>query len=350
MYCDEKIINVYLGQPDYNDNGELFLDCYCDMALHMTPNFRLIFETNSLYISVQTDGVHKTNKTGEVGSIEKENEWIESCYCIDEDPEYAPSVDYEFTLFSGEQIVEIKPCDKGYIIQFSDFELRVVPYTQNEEVFFFYPAAYSKVLGAERLIHKCSCGGTGILVIDFVHDYGIRCDRCHKGTSAAMCAIYAIEEWNEASDSLYQIGDYPAESFQKYCYGKIEYIAIEERYHEYDNNLLACSSVVIKIDDKLFDISSCYAGKGTYGFEFKEISDFNRNVWPRKIVSTIQEPIKFIRKEVGNNAYSVLRFEIGNRPLLITANKLVLTVELSHWDSNGNWIEYDNNILPNEKW
>lgn len=350
MYCNEVISNVYLGRPEYSKNGDCFLDCYCDMALHITPDYRLIFECDSYYISLQTDGVYKTDKVGDISSIEKESEWIESYYHTEDDEEDEPWVEYEFTLFNGERIVEVKTDEKGYTVQFTDFNLKVIPYSENEESFRFIPAPYSKVLGTEHLINKCSCGGTGVLEIDFVNDYGVRCDKCHKGTSATMLAIDAIEEWNQATDLLYQIGDYPAEAFQKCCYVKVEYIAIRNFYHEYDDNLLDCESIIVKVNDKLFEIGSTYSGQGTYDFSFEELSDFNTAGWPRKIASTETEPINFIRKETEPNRFHVLRFEIGSRPLLITAEKDGLTVGLSHWDNDGKWIEYENNKLPNNEW
>ena len=348
LYCGEEIRQVYLGQPKYSETGDCFLDCYCDLALYITPNYRIILECNSCFISLQTDGVHKINKSGGISDLEKENEWIESYYHIEDDPEDSPWVDYEFTLFTGERIVDVSICKNGYDVQFTDFKLKVVPYPAGSDVFRFVPAAYSKVLGTERLINKCSCGGTGILVIDFVYDYGIRCDRCHKGTSAATCAIDAIEEWKHAPDSLYQIGEYPAEAFQKCCFGKIDYIAIAKWYHEYDDNLLDCDTIIIKVNDKLFEIGSCYSGQRNYDFSVEEFSDFNTELWPRKIVSTPEEPIRFIRKETEPDSFPVLRFEIGYRPLLVTANETNLTVGLSHWDAEGNWVEFENNCLLND--
>ena len=328
MYCDEVIKKVYLGQPKYDSKGNYFLDCYFDMAIHITPEYRLIFECDSCYFSLQTDGLHKIEKTGDVSSIEKEGEWIESFYQEEDDPEEAPWVEYEYTLFSGEKIVDIEHCGKDFIVRFADFQLKVITYSTGEEIFSFYPAAYSNVLGSERLIKKCSCGGTGRLDIDFVSDYGIRCDKCHKGTKASMCAIDAIEDWNDGTN-LFEIGDYPVESFKKHCFGKIEFIAIEEWYTVLEDNSIDCRSIILKVDDKLFEIKSNYSGQGQYDFYFEELSSFNPSLWPKIFNATEIEPIKFIQRETDPDGMSILRFEIGNGSLLILANKTRLKIDVA---------------------
>ena len=47
-----------------------------------------------------------------------------------------------------------------------------------------------------------------------------------------------------------------------------------------------------------------------------------------------------------NRKYPVLRFLFGDRRLLITADD-ILMVGLTHWGINGEWIEYENNIMLN---
>ena len=55
------------------------------------------------------------------------------------------------------------------------------------------------------------------------------------------------------------------------------------------------------------------------------------------------------RKEEEEKASRALRFQVGHRPILVIAyeNKW-LTVGLSHWDINDEWIEYENNNLLND--
>ena len=49
MFCDEPIIRVYLGQDEYDsiDGADAFLDCYHDLAYHVTEGYRIVLETEN---------------------------------------------------------------------------------------------------------------------------------------------------------------------------------------------------------------------------------------------------------------------------------------------------------------
>ena len=76
MFCDEKIIAVYLGQNEYHDidGADCWFDIYHDIAFHTTEGYRLLLETDSYMISLGADGVTVTNKD-EFKPIE--HEWLE---------------------------------------------------------------------------------------------------------------------------------------------------------------------------------------------------------------------------------------------------------------------------------
>ena len=46
MFCDEPIIRVYLGQDEYDsiDGADAFLDCYHDLAYHVTEGYRIVWK------------------------------------------------------------------------------------------------------------------------------------------------------------------------------------------------------------------------------------------------------------------------------------------------------------------
>ena len=80
-----------------------------------------------------------------------------------------------------------------YMLRFDDFNLKVIPHTLNEDDFPHLHNtnhwSYNHVLGADRLLtQKCSCGGNGELLLDFVCDYVVRCKSCKKSTWAQMNA------------------------------------------------------------------------------------------------------------------------------------------------------------------
>ncbi|MDD6312134.1 MAG: hypothetical protein PUB08_01500 [Firmicutes bacterium] len=76
MFCDEKIIAVYLGQNEYRDidGANCWFDVYHDIAFHTTEGYRLLLETDSYMISLGADGVSVTSKN-EFKPIE--HEWLE---------------------------------------------------------------------------------------------------------------------------------------------------------------------------------------------------------------------------------------------------------------------------------
>lgn len=73
MFCDEKIIAVYLGQNKYRDidGADCWFDIYYDIAFHTTEGYRLLLETDSYMISLGAGGMSATHKD-EFKTIEHE--------------------------------------------------------------------------------------------------------------------------------------------------------------------------------------------------------------------------------------------------------------------------------------
>lgn len=320
MFCEEEIINAYRGQPNHGEKGDYYLDHYFDMALHITENHRLVLETENYFISVETGGVYKIPKTGPVETIAREDEWLESFYEVDDDPEDAPWVEYEYTLFAGEKIRSVEEQKGFYRVLFSDFTLTVIPYPDDEEVPRYNPAPFGRVLGTEHLIKKCSCGGTGILDIDIVGDFGIRCNKCHKGTYATPMAYEAIREWNEEKNLL-MIPDYPKETFEKSRDKSIKYIAVSDIYGQIRFPIV-CKSILVKIEDEKFKIGSGYCGQGQYDFVFKELAPA---VWTHKIEAQSGK-IRLIKEERMNGKKRMI-FDVDGEKLTVISEEDHLIIE-----------------------
>ena len=325
VFCNESIINVYLGQPENGNNSDYFLDCYYDMSIHLCGKYRLILETENYYLSLETTGAIKIDKSGTVESIKKAGEWIDPCVHIDDDDTDDVWVDYESTLFVGERLLQIEQVADGYLLTFDDFNLKLVPHLSADEFPCTRPHSYSRVYGTERLINRCPCGGTGEMVVDFVSDYGIRCNKCRRGTVANPCACDAIDEWNSVAD-LPIIGNYPEEDFNLLISEPIEYIIIERFSTMVDADSLHCDSIIIKIGNQLFNISSRYAGGGKYAICYEELSNFNPIMWPQKISAKRNGSISLQMNGNHTNQESHLIFRVGERILTITADKSFLTI------------------------
>ena len=329
MFCDEIIEKVYMGEPEYHDvPGDFFLDCYYDMAIHLCGSYRLVLETEHYYLSVEAAGVIKLAKEGPVESIVKDGEWFDPSIHIDEG--FDPWVDLEATLFVGERLLSVSEIQGGYLLNFTDFKLKLLPHLSLNEFPCNGPHDYCRVYGMERLItRKCECGGTGELIIDFVGDYGIRCNQCHLGTYANQCVCDAIDEWNNGA-GLIEIGYYPEEEFTQFCRDPVEYIVVDRLFSTQLNDTLHCRSIIAKIGSRKFKISSRYAGNGKYDFCFSTLSSFNPEMWPQKISATTNGPISFSAK-VDSDQGSTLVFRIGERSLSINAEKTILTITPFEW-------------------
>ena len=199
MFCDEKILKVYMGVVEDDDvySHNAFLDCYHDIAYHCTEGYRIVLETENYAISLSSKGVTKERKEE---LCENTGEWLQNGIELFEEDE-PPWVHFETTLFVGERVLFVIQQDSIYLVQFDDFTLKLIPHSNGESINGLHNQdhwSYNYVLGCNRhLKRKCPhCGADGEILLDFVSDYIVRCKKCKKSTWAAMNLIDAIEDWN----------------------------------------------------------------------------------------------------------------------------------------------------------
>lgn len=197
MFCDEIIEEVFECTAEYDDSVEYHFDCYHDMALHVTQGYRIILKTKTYFICIGYDGVRIVPNTENVVS---DGEWFEPCIHILDEESGETWIDYESTLFVGEKLLAVKEENGYYILTFTDFVLKVIPHDKPDEIEGLCNKnywSYNYVFGLDRLLtRKCDCGGTGEVLLDFVSDYVVRCNKCKKSTYAEMMVANAIEKWN----------------------------------------------------------------------------------------------------------------------------------------------------------
>ena len=206
MLCNEKIINVFLGQNEYHDikGTNCWFDCYHDIAFHTTEGYRYVLETENNMISLGVDGVNVQSKKE---FAPRSNEWLEETIHIFEDEtengiEIETIVDFENTLFVGQRLHSVEQKDNFFTLQFDNFELKLIPYNLGEDIPHLRRDddwSYNYVFGFDRFIKaKCPlCGGDGEILLDFVSDYVVRCKQCKKSAYAEMQIRHAIENWNK---------------------------------------------------------------------------------------------------------------------------------------------------------
>lgn len=199
MFCDEKILKVYMGVVEYDDvySHNAFLDCYHDIAYHCTDGYRLVLETENFAISLCKNGVVKQDKNE---LFEQDGEWLQNGIEFFEDGE-APWVHFETTLFVGERLLSVTKESEIYLLKFDDFVLKIIPHENGDSIDGLHNQehwSYNNVLGCDRhLKRKCPyCNGDGEILLDFVSDYIVRCKECKKSTWAGMSLIDAITDWN----------------------------------------------------------------------------------------------------------------------------------------------------------
>lgn len=194
-----------MGEREYDDIkcADCLFDCFYDLAFHTTKGCRIILETENFYISLGADGVIIGDKKGRVEQYAEPGEFFDPSIHFDPtDEDDVPWVDYISTLFVGERLLRVEKCESQYLLEFDDFLLKLVPHDlgaddmPSRQLYRDY-VSYFNVIGCQRYLNKkCDCGGSGELLLDFVSDYVVRCEKCGKSTYAEMNAIDAIKAWN----------------------------------------------------------------------------------------------------------------------------------------------------------
>lgn len=342
MFDSWKIIKVWEAsfRDDSIKDNNAFFGFSPIIEYRVTDGFWMVFQTEKDYISIGANGVERYETMPFTGP---EYDLSEVDYVDEEDS----IEDLETTLFVGERLVQVDKKEEKFVLTFDDFKMYLYPcaadhfwYNQNAEDL--------PIKGFERHItRKCDCGGEPELMLDFDSDFYIRCSKCHKSTWATYELRSVIDDWN--NNEIETTIDTAAERFEKYIQEPVKYIALDERSVCYDENQWDCNEVVIAIGDAIFGITGQRVAEDQSDFKFGEWSDYNKKMRPYLVQSSEEEPISFVRIEREPGCDAVMRFNIGNRPILITAEEDGVMIGISHWGLDGEWLEFDNNVLVNGK-
>lgn len=339
MTCPSQRITEVLwasrrkGEDDY----DMFF-CYAPfIELRITDGSWLILQTETNYIVIGYDGVH----------IYSELPFAYPEYDIYKADEYVDDeiiIATETLLFKGEELISVERKERNYILQFSDFQMFLCP-MEIESLDYYQDSVDYPIHGFERYItRKCTCGGTPELMMDNRGDFVIRCNVCHKCTLPPRFELNkTIDDWNEGGD--YEVVDLPIEAFQEYAGKAVKYIALEKGYNKYDEALLDSESLIIAFEDALFMVATQRIGYDEPGFVYSLLTGYNPETWKERIEATEDEPMVFVGEEHEPDHSPVLRFMKGDRPVLATADDGSITIGLSHWGENEEWIEFSNNCL-----
>ena len=314
----------------------------------VTDGMYLILQTEKDYITLGFDGVNVYDNLP----------FAESEYLIEDADFVVPDeddiiFDDKTLLFVGERLIDvIEHTENEYFeLLFDDFSMLLYPRRVGKPPFFWTPrnSVDVPIHGFERHItRKCDCGSMPELMLDFLYDFYLRCPKCHRATWDTFDLRYVIDDWNNGETPRVQerlITD--GEIFFNHADEPVHYIILDD--HPWFSNTNLCDSdyVLVAIGDEVFKIGSQYVDGYEDGFTYERVTGLSATNH-RRIISTETEQLRFIRFEQEPDCSPVLRFQLGERPLLITADGNELMVGLSHWDVNDEWIDYDNIDLLND--
>jgi hypothetical protein len=95
-------------------------------------------------------------------------------------------------------------------------------------------------------------------------------------------------------------------------------------------------------------MTSQFTSTDKYDFIFQELNGFNSALWPYRIVATPEMPITYLGHESGEDQYSLLRYRVGCKELILTADNhgsITFGWVNSEWNNEPDGIE---NTLFNE--
>lgn len=345
MLNDNKIIKVWnMEQIKPEIKGANAYLCFSPVIEYtVTEGYGMILQTEADYIVLGYEGVQVFAEL----PYAPDEFFIEEAEWHWEDGE--PGSEIETMLFVGERLVQVQKESDIYILQFDDFKMYLNP-RQTNAFGYFENSVYVPIPGLGRhLTRRCECGGLAEVMVDPRDDFLVCCPKCHRSTYAGYNLREAINKWN--NNELDTILDLNEEPFVDYILKyPIHYMALSDNRMCYDDNLYDCSEILIYVGDIYFLVASQRVDYDKNDFYISRFNWVNTELdFNRKIISTKEEPIIFVRKETDNAPFPVLRFQMGERPVLLTADDGCVTIGLSHLDVDDNWIEYDNNVLLNDK-
>lgn len=194
MFCEEAINKVYeieRYESQYEHSKDAFLSLSPELEWHVTEGYWLGFETAHHFIIAGYDGVKILNSKSDLPLDE---------YDVFSDGDILGYETAETVMFKGERIQEVVEAKNKYIIHLDHFDMTI----------FVYPEAFDysyqqnidiPIKAAEHCIkRKCTCGGTAEVILDFVGDFGVRCNKCRLSTYHTFVLQDVIDDWENEVD------------------------------------------------------------------------------------------------------------------------------------------------------
>ncbi len=197
LFCDEKIVRVYLQRFKYDyPDADFFFDYFDDIVFYTTDEYKIILETENRMISIGINGVFNIKKEEFVLEY-KYSEFLESdSYELPGDDECY--VGFQTELFVGERLINVEKSSDIFFLTFDDFTMSVMPFNYKKSKSECRDLLeFARIAGCDRYIkRKCDCGGDAEILFRSLPGYVVRCKKCYKSTDGFDCISEAAEKWN----------------------------------------------------------------------------------------------------------------------------------------------------------
>lgn len=174
----------------------------------------------------------------------------------------------------------------------------------------------------DLLTRRCTCGGNGEMLCDFVADFVVRCSSCHLSTHAYIDPENAAAHWNAADDIMSDPLDILLDDINGNLQGEVIAIRLRDDCEYLTQQSCVFSSAVIEYADKLLFIK---ADRDCISID--RCSDYNREIYCEIISPKEGDRIIFDSAVVTkNNQIKCLEFRWNDTYLIIAALKNTLMI------------------------
>jgi len=174
----------------------------------------------------------------------------------------------------------------------------------------------------DLLTRKCTCGGTGEMLCDFVADFVVRCSSCHLSTHAYIEPEHAAAHWNAADDIMSNPLNILLDDINGNLHGEVIAIRLRDDCEYLTQQSCAFSAAVIEYADKLFMIEA----DGNY-ISIDDICGYNKEIYCKIIFPNVGDKILFDYAVVTkNDQIKRLEFRWNDTYLTISALKNTLVI------------------------
>lgn len=275
MFCDEPVQAIWYMEnlKDYGaDKQWAHYMCNFEIGLYLTDGYWLVLQTESHQITLGADGVHVYNCQDDLLGTER----AEACNYTRGD--FLP----ETLALTGERIRNVEKAADGWVVT---LEHLVIPIHKCEgdmrEHDWLDYSEYVPYLGVSHKLKRCRCGGNPELMLDFVADYIIRCDRCRCSTYADYGLERVVKDWNRGKHPCKGI-DTPMEHFLSLKGKPIDAILFSKRVKALSNELRNCDEMLVRIKgDYYYRLERVKTPGSRYELTIiHEASGINPDMWP----------------------------------------------------------------------